>query len=286
MRARASSINHPEARFLAFWRGRPLVDDRGLCWLRRDHAILANRDSTLYLGDLSDKPRFACLIPHGQWAREGMVGVQFQDIENAEFVSLRSVMGRMTAEDGELAAVAQSLLNWHQTHTFCPNCGHRTQFTCEGWQRHCPHCHTEHFCRINPVVIMLVVHQDNLLLGRASVWPEGMHSLLAGFIEAGETVEAAVARETFEEAGVRVRNVKYVASQPWPFPASLMIGCHAEAINSHINIDTHELESAVWVSRQRTRAIILNRDGDILPPRKGSIAEFMIHLWLDRQTPP
>ena len=152
-----------------------------------------------------------------------------------------------------------------------------------GWQRDCPECGGHHFPRTDPVVIMLVTHGDDVLLGRSPGWPEGMFSLLAGFIEPGEPIEAAVRREVFEEAGVRVGAVTYLASQPWPFPASLMFGCRGEALGREITIDPAEIEQALWVSKARLAAIFEGKDPEIKPARKGAIAHFILWNWLADQ---
>ena len=149
-----------------------------------------------------------------------------------------------------------------------------------GWQRSCPACNTQHFPRTDPVVIMLVTRGNNLLLGRNAAWPEGMYSLLAGFIEPGETLEAAVRREVFEETGITTGTVRYLASQPWPFPASLMFGCIAEATSDEITIDPAELEDALWVSREDLLEIMSGVHPRINPSRKGAIAQFLIANYL------
>jgi NAD+ diphosphatase len=149
-----------------------------------------------------------------------------------------------------------------------------------GWQRDCPACGGHHFPRTDPVVIMLITHGNDVLLGRSPGWPEGMYSLLAGFIEPGETIEAAVRREVFEEAGIRVGEVGYLASQPWPFPASLMFGCRGAALDRDITIDPKEIENAQWVSKERLARIFANEDPEIRPARNGAIAHFILWNWL------
>ena len=151
-----------------------------------------------------------------------------------------------------------------------------------GWQRDCTACGAQHFPRVDPVAIMLVEHDGRLLLGRNTRFPPGSYSALAGFVEPGETIEEAVAREVFEEAGVRVRDVRYVASQPWPFPSQLMIGCHALADDDALAIDTTELEDARWFSREETAAMIVRRhpQGLITPP-PSAIAHHIIRAWVE-----
>jgi NAD+ diphosphatase len=149
-----------------------------------------------------------------------------------------------------------------------------------GWRRKCVTCGTQHFPRTDPVVIMLVTRANEVLLGRQAMWPPGMYSLLAGFMEPGETIEAAVRRETFEETGITVGRVEYLASQPWPFPSSLMIGCRGEALTSDIHLDQVELEDAIWVRRERLLAALAGRDPVLRPARQGAIARFLLERWL------
>jgi len=183
---------------------------------------------------------------------------------------------------GEAAtyAAARSLSEWHTRHRFCANCGSATAIIRAGWARACPACGTEHFPRVDPVVIMIAEHDGRALLGRGRGWLEGRYSALAGFVEPGESIEEAVAREIAEEAGVRVSRVRYVASQPWPFPSQLMIACIAEAEDDRITIDRHELEDAIWVSRHAVRAVL---DGaattPFLPPPPYAIARTLLTAW-------
>ena len=152
----------------------------------------------------------------------------------------------VTREKLSIIAQARSLLHWHEKHGHCANCGAQTQMADAGYRRICAACKTEHFPRTDPVVIMAVRHNDKILLGRQKAWTAGQYSAIAGFMEPGETMEQAVAREVLEETGIKVGKVNYVASQPWPFPSSLMIGCVAEAENTTIILDEKELEAARW----------------------------------------
>jgi NAD+ diphosphatase len=149
-----------------------------------------------------------------------------------------------------------------------------------GWRRACPACGAQHFPRTDPVVIMLVLHGNAVLLGRSPAWPEGMYSLLAGFMEPGESIEAAVRRETREETGVPVGDVDYLSSQPWPFPSSLMLGCRGMALSRTIERDATEIEDALWLSREDTLAAMDGRLPGIRPARHGSIARFLLDRWL------
>ena len=149
-----------------------------------------------------------------------------------------------------------------------------------GWQRACQACDARHFPRTDPVVIMLITLGNSVLMGRSPHWPEGMYSLLAGFVEPGETIEAAVRREVFEEAGIKVGEVRYLASQPWPFPNSLMFGCQGFATSDDITIDPVEIENAFWVTREDMMAATAGQRPDMRPARQGSIARFLIEKWL------
>jgi NAD+ diphosphatase len=189
-------------------------------------------------------------------------------------------MTALPPAEAQAAATARALLHWHASHGFCAACGAPTAPAEAGWRRDCPACGASHFPRTDPVVIMLVTRGDRALLGRSPGWPAGMHSCLAGFMEPGETVEAAVRREVMEEAGVEVGRVRYLRSQPWPFPASLMLGCQAEARTDAIRLDPRELEAALWVSRERMGRIMAGRDDEVRAPRVGAIAAALLGAWV------
>lgn len=201
-------------------------------------------------------------------------------LSGAGFRELRGLMTQLTRREAEISATARAILSWHSTHQFCAKCGVKSTMGQAGWQRDCAKCDAKHFPRTDPVVIMLITHGDSVLVGRSPGWPEGMYSLLAGFVEPGETIEAAVRREVFEESGVKVGRVDYLASQPWPFPASLMFGCSGEAMSTEIEIDPDEIEDAKWVTRSQMLEVFAGNDPTMLPARKGAIAHFLLHHWL------
>ena len=149
-----------------------------------------------------------------------------------------------------------------------------------GWRRRCPSCGALHFPRTDPVVIMLILRDDHVLLGRQSSWPEGLYSLLAGFMEPGETIEEAVRRETREESGVEIGRVRYLACQPWPFPSSLMLGCMAEALTETLTIDTNELQDAQWISRAKMDVVLQGKHPRMAAPRKDAIASAILKAWV------
>jgi NAD+ diphosphatase len=196
---------------------------------------------------------------------------------------LRAMATTGVVPPGELSAIAmaKSMVNWHQRHGYCANCGQRTAMKEGGWKRDCPNCKAEHFPRTDPVVIMLVTHGDKCLLGRAPRFLPGMYSCLAGFVEAAETIEDAVRREVFEEAGIRCTDVNYYMTQPWPYPSSLMIGCTARATNEDIVVDRSELEDARWFDRAEAKLMITRKHPDGLAgPHPFAIAHHLLGRWL------
>jgi NAD+ diphosphatase len=206
--------------------------------------------------------------------------------ERSDFLvtDLRSIatQGLVSHEHLPPIAEAKALLHWHARHRFCANCGAATNISDGGWRRDCPQCHAQHFPRTDPVVIMLAVAGDRCLMGRQSRFMPGMWSCLAGFVEPGESIEEAARRETLEEAGVVCGRVRYFASQPWPFPSSLMIGCHAEALSDAITVDRDELEDARWFSREETALMLLRKHPDgLTTPPPSAIAHHIIRTWLD-----
>jgi NAD+ diphosphatase len=209
---------------------------------------------TVFLGLLHDVPRFG-------------VGIDPAAIEALKArADLKLIDLRTIAMQGEVDTVhvpplaeAKAILGWHARHRFCPNCSAATVLTQAGWRRDCPVCKAEHFPRTDPVVIMLPIKGDRCVLGRSPRFPPTMWSCLAGFCEPGESIEEAVRREVAEEVGVTCARVRYFASQPWPFPSSLMIGCHAEAVSDDVVIDKSEIEDARWFDRAELKSMLLRQ---------------------------
>ena len=260
------------ARLLALDGLEPVIDEMGaLVW-----GTLADADETaelVFLGDLDGVPRFAA-VPG-----EGASGPAYSN------PAIWRAMALLSPEDLALYGGARSLVDWHARHRFCARCGSTTRLSKGGWQRDCEACGAAHFPRTDPVTIMLVEHEDRLLLGRQPRFPERIYSALAGFVEPGESIEEAVAREVWEEAGVRVSDVTYIASQPWPFPSQLMIGCHATADDDDLTIDRTELEDARWFTRaelEEARAAGEQGTDLLIFPRSVAIANHLVTWWLDR----
>jgi NAD+ diphosphatase len=218
------------------------------------------------LGLDGDRPRFAAITnePGGSPFRSPR---------------LLGALGEMAAGEAATYAQARAVLDWHARHRFCANCGAPTAVIRAGWARKCGACAAEHFPRTDPVVIMIAEHDGRALLGRQAAWPPGRFSALAGFVEPGESIEEAVAREIHEEAGVTVTDVRYIASQPWPFPSQLMIACIATAENDALTLDETEIEEAIWVSRDQVRAVLAGGEGPFLPPPPYAVAHTLLSAW-------
>jgi NAD+ diphosphatase len=204
--------------------------------------------------------------------------------DDLSLVDMRSiaVQGLLAPDLIGIFGQAKALMHWHARHGHCANCGAVTRVAAAGWRRECDVCKAQHFPRTDPVVIMLAVDGDNCLLGRQPRFPKSMYSCLAGFLESGETIEDAVRREIFEEAGISCGAVAYLASQPWPFPASLMIGCIAQATTRELHVDGVELEDARWFSRGEARAMLESRHpGKLLAPNPMAIAHHILRAWVE-----
>lgn len=279
---RADHIRCDEAALASHtgWRARllrldglaPMMDEAGgLLW--GTLADAAEDAELVFLGLLDGRACFAA-VPE-----RGATGPAYAEPR------IWAAIQQLPAPDLALYGGARSLVDWHARHRFCARCGAGTRLAKGGWQRNCGACEAQHFPRTDPVTIMLVEHGDSLLLGRQPRFPPRAFSALAGFVEPGETIEEAVAREVMEEAGVTVREVRYLASQPWPFPSQLMIGCHAVAEGTALTLDETELEEARWFSRDEVAyAMRVGRDGDgaFAPPPPAAIAHTLLQWWLDR----
>ncbi|PVE59182.1 NAD(+) diphosphatase [Arthrobacter sp. TPD3018] len=279
---RADALRHDPAALAAKldWRARLLRldglmpaagDDGRLVW--DSLAALPEDAEVILLGlDEAGRAHVAALLPQ---SGEGTVPAMRSP-------ALMGLLASLQPGEAATYAAARSLIDWHSRHRFCARCGGTTHLFRGGWGRQCDVCATEHFPRVDPVVIMIAEHDGRALLGRGKGWPEGRYSALAGFVEPAESVEEAVAREIVEEAGVRVADVRYVASQPWPFPSSLMIACIGRAEGDTITLDTNELEDAIWVDRATVRAVLAGEPGPFLPPPPYAIAHTLLTVWAEQ----
>ncbi|RFO98966.1 NAD(+) diphosphatase [Rhodoferax lacus] len=265
--ALADLLCHNGARWLHMQGFDPvLTEDGALDWSTAP-ATDARADAIL-LGLVDGAPCFVVL--------------ENQTIEAPLFRSPRVMQVLATLGPAEMAiyGTARSLIDWHGKHRFCGKCGAPTSVQRAGWGRRCGGCAAEHFPRVDPVVIMVAEHAGRALVGRQASWPEGRYSALAGFLEPGETMEEAVARELFEEAGVRATQVRYVTSQPWPFPAQLMLACIAQVDSDALTIATDELEGAIWVTRDEVLAALAGApDAKFLAPPAYAVAHSLLKHW-------
>ena len=238
---------------------------------------LPGSEESVLLGLVEGAGRFGVAInPAEADTLKGRADLHVSDLRTI------AIQGLVPAEDLSAIAQAKALLQWHARHRFCAVCGAATTMVDAGWRRQCPACQAAHFPRTDPVVIMLPVSGDRCLLGRQARFPRGMWSCLAGFVEPGETIEEAVRREIKEEAGIDCGPVWYFASQPWPFPMSLMIGCHAMALSETVTVDTNELEDARWFDREEVTAMLVRQHPDgLATPPSVAIAYHIIRAWVE-----
>jgi NAD+ diphosphatase len=276
-------LHTPGTRFLPFWRNNPLTsagDKPELVWL--DAGVLghlAHSDSPVLLGIMDGIAHFGVdLSPLEE-------PLSLLGLEGVEFADTRAAAGRLPQGDAGTVAHARSLLDWHNRHRYCPACGLSTKPKDAGSMRKCDACGAEHFPRTDPVVIMVVWSGDRCILGRQRAWAPNFYSAIAGFVDQGETIEEAVRREVKEEVGLDVDEVLYRASQPWPFPSSLMIGCFAHVINEQENIDAFELDGARWFTREEVRLYFANPDpaaAGFALPGPIAIAHHIIKDWSEQ----
>ncbi len=253
----------PERRAVAAGPDSVLVDRAGEALLR----VRAGGDDQILLGLEDGVPVF---------------GVDLADAEpdHGRVVSLRDAGAMLPQAEGGLAAYAVALLGWHRRNRYCANCGAQTDVVEAGGSRHCPNCGASHFPRTDPVVIMLVEHDGQVLLGRRAGWPGRRFSVLAGFVAPGESAEEAVVREVREESGIVAFDPRFVASQPWPFPASLMLGFTARSEGGRPAARDGELEEVAWFSRERVLSAARGEEPEMALPPPVSIARFLIERWL------
>jgi NAD+ diphosphatase len=285
----------PDARFVVIARDMPILE-RGThqaFWPAALVDALGPARVEILLGlDPAGAPFYAALLPDSAVEQRADESDGFLDRrvlvvpgrDDLDLVDLRTIAWQalVAANVAAILGEAKAIAHWHARHGFCANCGAPTRVTAAGWRRECDVCKTQHFPRTDPVVIMLAVDGDRCLLGRQARFPKGMYSALAGFLEPGESIEEAVRREILEESGIICGEVRYVASQPWPFPSSLMIGCMAQATTREITIDGDELEDARWFPREEVAAIFEKRHPQgILSPNRMAIAHHLLKYWLE-----
>lgn len=279
----AAQLGSAESLAVAMWNGRPLVekaeDGKGV-----QIAYLPAR----LAGELSGGPERLLFL--GLWKETAVFAVDFETPADptdgplqglGAFQDLRQIALHLTPAEAGICATAKAMFEWRRRHRRCAVCGEPTEPKDGGWKRRCPACEAEHFPRTDPVVIMLPVHGDRCMLGRQELWPKGMFSALAGFLEPGESIEEACARELSEEAGLRTRTVRYHSSQPWPYPSSLMIGLIAEVEDDEGTPDQTELAEVRWFTRDQARQILAGGYDGVMAPTPMAIAHQLLKAWVE-----
>jgi NAD+ diphosphatase len=262
----ASLLEEPQTRILPLFGLKPLLRQGpplGLDWqsVLAWRPLIAAGASLIFLGIGEGRAHFA-------------IDAGAADAPK-DLAEVRELAPLLSAAEAAILGEARALIDWHARHGFCAACGARSHPAAAGWKRRCPDCGADHFPRVDPVVIMLAVRRERCLLGRNRRRPGRRFSCLAGFMEPGESLEEAVRREVFEEAAIRVGRVRYLASQPWPFPSNLMLGCLAEAISEEIAVDPEELAEARWFEREEVRTMVSRAAedpaGDAADPERPSL---------------
>jgi NAD+ diphosphatase len=276
----AARLADPDTLALALWNGKPLVEmDKAskaqIAYIRADLAreLAGGDERLLFMGLWKTTAVFALdlesLADPADGPLEGL----------GRFEDLRAIALDLPAADAAILATAKSMFEWRRRHRHCAACGQLSEAADGGWKRVCPACKTEHFPRTDPVVIMLAVKDERCLLGRQGAWPKGMFSALAGFLEPGESIEEACARELLEEAGLRATSVAYHSTQPWPYPSSLMIGLIAEVENDDAAPDQTELDEVRWFTREEARALVKGSLPGVTAPGPMAIAHQLNTAW-------
>ena len=254
--------------------------DDGLGWLGASDLARLGVDSTpIFLGLLDNTAHFTVDIS----GQEPAVSV-LSEGNGFRFVDARSVTDILSPADSGIVAQARAQINWHNVNGYCAICGGATLMGRGGQVRKCSKCEKENYPRTDPVIIVVVSEGDRCLLGqsrRGRLNRTNTYSALAGFVDQGESIEEAVAREVMEEAGIQVGNVSYHSSQPWPFPSSLMIGCHADAVTTDINFDVDEMNDVRWFSRDEVASALQGKNENLAVPQPIAIAHHLITAWIN-----
>jgi NAD+ diphosphatase len=265
---------------LALWNGKPLLETT------KDGGVQIAYLPAKMVEDLAGGPER--LLFMGLWKETAVFAVDLETSADpadgplqglGAFEDLRAMALKLPGTDAAILATAKSMFEWRRRHKHCANCGEPTEAVEGGWKRACPACKAEHFPRTDPVVIMLAIHGERCMLGRGATWPKGVFSALAGFLEPGESIEEACARELFEEAGLRATSVRYHSTQPWPYPSSLMIGLIADVDGDQATPDQTELAEVRWFTRAEARDLLEGNIEGLMAPGAMAIAHQLIRTW-------
>ena len=278
----AEQLASPDSLGLALWNGQPFVEPN------KDGGMQIAYLPAKLVGELAGGAER--LLFMGLWKQTAVFAVDLEDAADpadgplqgfGKFEDLRAIALKLPPTEAAIVATAKQMFEWRRRHPHCAVCGQRSEAMDGGWKRKCPACEAEHFPRTDPVVIMLAVHGERCMLGRQDRWPPGMFSALAGFLEPGESIEEACARELSEEAGLRTRRVRYHSTQPWPYPSSLMIGLIAEVEDDVGTPDQVEISEVRWFTRDQARALVAGQLDDASAPGKLAIAHQLIKAWAE-----
>jgi len=275
----------PDSLALVMWNGRPMVENRKeggaqIAYVRADLAreLSAGMERLLFMGLWKETAVFALDM-------EGQTDPADGPLQGlGRFEDLRAIALELPGSDAAILATAKAMFEWRRRHRHCAACGEPSEPADGGWKRICPACKAEHFPRTDPVVIMLPTNGERCLLGRQAAWPKGMYSALAGFLEPGESIEEACAREVEEEAGLKAVRVRYHSTQPWPYPSSLMIGLIAEVEDGEATPDQTELEEVRWFTREEARTLVKGQMADARAPGALAIAHQLIKAWAEEKS--
>ncbi|WP_417459742.1 NAD(+) diphosphatase [Kordiimonas sp.] len=269
-----------DARFVLIAEGKVLTDEFGdILWVSAAKCRFLPIGTTVFLGldkgPGGDAPRYGAELNGSP--------EEFDDMFTpGKFREPRAIGLKFGHAHPSLGIIAQakSMLSWHASHQFCAKCGAPSTLSKAGYERKCDTCEASHFPRTDPVVIMLAFYGDKALVGRGHHVPPGFYSALAGFMEPGETIEEAVARELYEEVGVHTTKVEYKTSQPWPWPSTLMIGCFAWVEDDELTIDPTEIDDAIWITKEQARDVLAGKNNDFFLPPFIAIARDLMDIWL------
>jgi NAD+ diphosphatase len=283
-----TKLADPDSLALVMWNGKPMVEDRKdgegkpkaqIAYVRADLAreLAGGAERLLFMGLWKETAVFALDMEGANDPADGpLEGL-------GRFEDLRAVALDLPSADAAILATAKAMFEWRRRHRHCAACGEPSQPADGGWKRVCPACRAEHFPRTDPVVIMLPVNGERCLLGRQAAWPKQTYSALAGFLEPGESIEEACAREVWEEAGLKARSVRYHSTQPWPYPSSLMIGLIAEVEDGEATPDQTELEEVRWFTRAEAKKLVAGGLSDARAPGSVAIAHQLIRSWAEEE---
>ena len=284
----AEQLASSESLGFAIWNGRPFVEPAKDA--QETGGLQIAYLPAKMVGELAGGPER--LLFMGLWKDTAVFAVDMEGPADpadgplqglGKFEDLRAVALKLPPTDAAIVATAKQMFEWRRRHPHCAVCGQATEPKDGGWKRQCPSCETEHFPRTDPVVIMLPYHGDRCMLGRQAAWPKGMFSALAGFLEPGESIEEACARELNEEAGLRTRKVRYHSTQPWPYPSSLMIGLIAEVEDDEGTPDQTELSEIRWFTRDEAKKLLAGEIEGAGVPGRLAIAHQLIKAWVEEK---